>query len=120
MSARGQALRKISVPANDVGSSCFRCGARWSEGEKAPRPRLRARRDRAVDRTVDFIQAVARHQNRETACAGIAAVSHGCWDFYAVVLPSHSQDDTKANAGHAIRVAHQYRHTEFRQAVAIQ
>jgi hypothetical protein len=27
-------LRKISVPANDVGSSCFRCGARWSEGEK--------------------------------------------------------------------------------------
>ena len=27
-------LRKISVPGNDVGSSCFRCGARWSEGEK--------------------------------------------------------------------------------------
>ena len=26
-------LRKISVPANDVGSSCFRCGTRWSEGE---------------------------------------------------------------------------------------
>jgi hypothetical protein len=26
-------LRKISVPANDVGSSCFRCGARWSEGK---------------------------------------------------------------------------------------
>jgi len=26
-------LRKISVRANDVGSSCFRCGARWSEGE---------------------------------------------------------------------------------------
>ena len=27
-------LRKISVPANDVGSSCLRCGARWSEGRK--------------------------------------------------------------------------------------
>jgi len=27
-------LREISVRANDVGSSCFRCGARWSEGEK--------------------------------------------------------------------------------------
>ena len=27
-------LRKISVPDNDVGSSCFRCGARWSQGEK--------------------------------------------------------------------------------------
>jgi hypothetical protein len=27
-------LRKISVPGNDVGSSCFRCGARWSEGEQ--------------------------------------------------------------------------------------
>jgi len=27
-------LRKISVRANHVGSSCFRCGARWSEGEK--------------------------------------------------------------------------------------
>ena len=27
-------LRKISVPANDVGSCCLRCGARWSEGRK--------------------------------------------------------------------------------------
>ena len=27
-------LRKISVPANDVGSCCMRCGARWSEGRK--------------------------------------------------------------------------------------
>ena len=27
-------LRKMSVPDNDVGSSCFRCGARWSEGRK--------------------------------------------------------------------------------------
>ena len=27
-------LRKISVRANDAGSSCFRCGARWSQGEK--------------------------------------------------------------------------------------
>jgi len=27
-------LRKLSVRANDVGYFCFRCGARWSEGEK--------------------------------------------------------------------------------------
>jgi hypothetical protein len=27
-------LRKISVPINDVGSSCLRCGARWSGGKK--------------------------------------------------------------------------------------
>jgi hypothetical protein len=27
-------LRKLSVPDNGVGSCCFRCGARWSEGKK--------------------------------------------------------------------------------------
>src|SRR5215472_17755399 len=27
-------LRKISVPLNNVGSSCQRCGTRWSEGKK--------------------------------------------------------------------------------------
>jgi hypothetical protein len=29
-----QALRKISVPANDVGSCCLRCGAKWGEGQR--------------------------------------------------------------------------------------
>lgn len=29
-----QALRKISVPANEVGSCCFRCGAKWGEGHR--------------------------------------------------------------------------------------
>ena len=27
-------LRKISVPVNDVGSSCLRCGARWNGAKK--------------------------------------------------------------------------------------
>ena len=34
MDASIQALRKISVPANDVGSRCFRCGAKWGEGQQ--------------------------------------------------------------------------------------
>ena len=42
-------LRKISVPANDVGSSCLRCGARWSEVRKEHHaPRLRAGGHRAI------------------------------------------------------------------------
>ena len=29
-----QALRKTSVPANEVGSCCFRCGAKWRGGQR--------------------------------------------------------------------------------------